>query len=313
MIDRVIILLLIFRNLKVCNSIPFADASDDIVNGTLSNFNTTSPNGVPEIPEEFTPSHIFEAIRNLQISSSIVSIILMVKGLFFCLMGQRLMRPTLFLTGAYIGVIGSFLCLNAIQNKTGSFGSNTDWIYFGVCIGIAIIIGLIFCKLVLLGCIALGGLLGYCAANLALVAGLGAVMDSKATIIFVVVLVVVGAVSVFFMEKYVIIFGTAIAGAFSFVVGLDTFLGTGFNELFRMVMNAQMPELKSIPEKVWIMCGGILFLTLIGITVQLNPPQCGSAFSRENCCGCCYVARDRYKPKRPRGEFIDKDSNSTLV
>ncbi|KAJ1562418.1 hypothetical protein HK096_010151 [Nowakowskiella sp. JEL0078] len=157
------------------------------------------------------------------------------------------------------------------------------------------------------GCVALGALLGYAIGNFAIVSGLGSVLDSKGTVVFIVVCVLVGAIAIFFVEKYVIVFGTSLTGAFAFIIGLDMFVTTGFNQLIRLALNAQTPDIRQIPGKIWGMAIGVMFLTVIGVIVQLKPP--GSL--RVSCC----ESRLSIRPKKPQGQFRDKPggSDTTLV
>lgn len=72
-------------------------------------------------------------------------------------------------------------------------------------------------------------------------------------------------VSVFLLERYIIIFATSFVGAYLFVFGLDLFVHTGFINGFRMILdhNSWHHVQYMINVNVYLMLGSIIVLTLM--------------------------------------------------
>ncbi|KAI8806446.1 hypothetical protein BJ742DRAFT_899279 [Cladochytrium replicatum] len=249
------------------------------INQTIAN----PPDGAPEIPEILWPSTIFGAAQStLSIPTSTAGIILIIAGVFFCFFGRKMLKPTLFVTGFYVGGILTYICLAAIQARIGgSFGPGAEYIYLFVCFAVGLILAIIFAKFVVVGCICLAIAVGYTAATLLLAAGLNIFMNHTGTVLFVIFCMVGCAVAVFFLENWIVLIGTALLGAFTLATGIDFFLRSGFNQISVRIWTSlgltcregPVVELKDVSDVAWGLMGGVVLVAVIGIIVQIRPPS----------------------------------------
>jgi hypothetical protein len=90
-------------------------------------------------------------------------------------------------------------------------------------------------------------------------------LQNVARICFIVGMAIVAGVSVFLLERYIIIFATSFIGAYLFVFGLDLFVHTGFINGFRIILdhNAWHHVQYMINVHLYLMLGAIIVLTLL--------------------------------------------------
>ncbi|KAJ3034543.1 hypothetical protein HDV00_004956 [Rhizophlyctis rosea] len=242
---------------------------------------------MPGLEGVSVPDTIAKLFQKLSAASGVTGAILIATGLVFCFLGRRLFKPTLFLTGFFIG--GTFLILNLLQKK---FGNISDVIYV-ICILIAgLVVGglcLCFFKLALL---ALGALLGLVIAQLILMAGVGNLVDGGTRTVIIVVLMLLTALLVLFTEHMVITLSTALTGATAVTLGIDVYVHTGLTVIITMILQYSLPPIKSIPPKAWGLAGGGLGLAILGIIVQMRVAR-GRKWRKEEAGVGAVVVGDR--------------------
>jgi hypothetical protein len=87
--------------------------------------------------------------------------------------------------------------------------------------------------------------------------------------IFIIACVVVGIVLTFFVERHVVIIGTAIVGSGSFFVGLDNFVNTGFSGAFTAFLAGNHTVFEyNVTGKVYGMLAGTLAMMVVGACFQ---------------------------------------------
>ncbi|RKO90383.1 hypothetical protein BDK51DRAFT_45980 [Blyttiomyces helicus] len=230
--------------------------------------NSTTDTG---IPDALLPTGLLEAYLNLNVASTFTGALLLVTGFLFCFWGIRFFKLTLFLAGFYAGVILSYIIMNKIAENSDSVSGQGHWVYLAGALVGGLLIGALCVCAFRLACLVIGALFGLAIGELVMIFGLGTVVDGSTKTMIIVIFVVLGAVSVFFYERYIIIFGTALLGASIFVCGVDVFARLGLIELLTLAIEYQMPPLADIPPKVWGLAGGGLVMALAGIYVQGRP------------------------------------------
>ena len=133
------------------------------------------------------------------------AVILTLGGLIACFAGYRLFRFVLGLYGFYLGAIVT----TAFMPPTNTWALVMAAIVGGV-VGALLIVGAYFVGV---------GLIGAGLAALALLSGWHAVMHAEPPTVVLVVVAVLGALGALSIVRYVVVFGSAIAGSWTAVVG----------------------------------------------------------------------------------------------
>ncbi|KAF9926308.1 hypothetical protein BGZ65_007337 [Modicella reniformis] len=232
------------------------------------------------------PSGAPGAVYRITISSTITAIVLMAAGFLFAFFGHKFFRITLFLTGFYGFATLAWIGLRNLEPSAG-YGSNAQWVYIGVSAAIGLIGGCLFICFWRLGFAALGGVAGFYLAIFILSwASSGVISNGTGRIIFIAAFVIVGIVLSFFLERHVVILGTAMVGAGSFFVGLDSFVHTGFQQAFVEFLGGNHSVLLGgayqVTGKVYGMLAGTLGMMVVGACFQY------------------YMHRDNFVPKSYR-------------
>ncbi|KAF9570093.1 hypothetical protein EC968_002263 [Mortierella alpina] len=208
---------------------------------------------------------------SITVDSVIVGIVLMAAGFLFAFFGHKFFKVTLFLAGFFTFAILVWLALAHLEPKQG-YGSNADWIYLGAGAAGGLIGGCLFLCFWRLGFAAIGGVAGFaCAMFILSWTSSGVISQGTGRIIFIVALVLVGILLTFFMERHIVILGTALVGAGAFFVGLDFFLHTGYKEAFRAFLSGNHSALfggYQVTGKVYGMLAGDLGMTVLGAAFQ---------------------------------------------
>ncbi|KAF9957798.1 hypothetical protein BGZ70_009406 [Mortierella alpina] len=208
---------------------------------------------------------------SITVDSVIVGIALIAAGFLFAFFGHKFFKITLFLAGFFTFSILVWLALAHLEPNKG-YGSNAGWIYLGAGAAGGLIGGCLFLCFWRLGFAAIGGVAGFAFAMFILSwASSGVISHGTGRIIFIVVFVLVGILLTFFVERHIVILGTALVGAGAFFVGLDFFLHTGYKETFRAFLSGNHSALfggYQVTGKVYGMLAGNLAMTVLGAAFQ---------------------------------------------
>ncbi|KAG0221363.1 hypothetical protein B0O80DRAFT_454956 [Mortierella sp. GBAus27b] len=214
------------------------------------------------------------SVTRITVSGTIVAIVLLVAGFLYAFFGHRFFRITLFLAGFYVCSMAAWIALRNFEPSNG-YGANAQWVYLGVSAVAGLLGGGLFLCFWRLGFAALGGIAGFYFAIFVLSwASSGLISNGTGRTIFIIVCVVLGIISTFFLERHVVILGTALVGSGSFFVGLDNFLNTGFNEAFNQFLTTgKTTSLVGtngyhVDGKVYGMLAGTLGMFVIGACFQ---------------------------------------------
>lgn len=229
------------------------------------------------------------ALYHITVSSTITAIVLMVAGFLFAFFGHKFFRITLFLAGFYVFATLAWIALLNLE-PSGGYGSNAQWVYVGVSGAVGLIGGCLFLIFWRLGFAALGGIAGFYLAIFILSwATSGVISNGTGRTIFIVCFVILGIILTFFLERHVVILGTAIVGSGSFFVGLDSFVHTGFQDAFIQFLSGKFGALLGtagyqVTGKVYGMLAGTLGMMVVGACFQY------------------YMHRDNFVPKHYRAQ-----------
>ncbi|KAG0350702.1 hypothetical protein BGZ54_003672 [Gamsiella multidivaricata] len=225
------------------------------------------------------------ATRGITVSSSIVAIVLMAAGFLFAFFGHKFFKITLFLAGFYAFATLAWIALRNLEPSFG-YGPHAEWVYIGVSGACGIIGGALFAFFWRIGFAAIGGVAGFYFSIFVLSwASSGLISNGTGRTIFIVACVIIGIVLAFFLERHVVIIGTAIVGSGSFFVGLDNFVHTGFKEAFTAFLAGNHAALfggYQVSGQVYGMLAGTLGMMVIGTIFQY------------------YMHRDSFIPKSHR-------------
>ncbi|KAF9935980.1 hypothetical protein BGZ67_002841 [Mortierella alpina] len=214
------------------------------------------------------------ALFKITVSGTIVAIVLMVAGFLFAFFGHKFFKITLFLAGFYVFSTLAWIALRNAEPAAG-YGTNAQWIYLGVAGAAGILGGGLFLCFWRLGFAAIGAIAGFYLAIFILSwASQGVISNGTGRTIFIVACVIVGIILTFFVERHVIIIGTAIVGSGSFFVGLDNFINTGFSAAFTAFLSGKGHQALlgtdgyQVSPKVYGMLAGTLAMMVIGACFQ---------------------------------------------
>ncbi|KAF9421214.1 hypothetical protein BGZ94_008886, partial [Podila epigama] len=164
------------------------------------------PDVTIQAPDPSNPGELFK----ITVSGTIVAIVLMAAGFMFAFFGHKFFRITLFLAGFYVFSTLAWIALINAQPETG-YGSNSQWVYLGVSGAAGILGGALFICFWKLGFAAIGAIAGFYLAIFILSwSDAGVISSGVGRTIFIVACVIVGIILTFFVERHVVILGTAI-------------------------------------------------------------------------------------------------------
>ncbi|KAF9584494.1 hypothetical protein BGW38_006250 [Lunasporangiospora selenospora] len=211
-------------------------------------------------------------VYKITISGTIVAIILMAAGFLFAFFGHKFFRITLFLSGFYVFSTLAWIALKNAEPANG-YGSNSQWIYLGAAGAAGILGGALFLCFWRLGFAAIGAIAGfYFAVFILSWANSGVISSGVGRTIFIIAFVIIGIVLTFFVERHVVILGTAIVGSGSFFVGLDNFVLTGFSDAFTAFLSGKKTAFGgdgyTVSGKVYGMLAGTLAMMVVGACFQ---------------------------------------------
>ncbi|KAF9298548.1 hypothetical protein BGZ74_009341 [Mortierella antarctica] len=205
----------------------------------------------------------------ITVSGTIAAIVLLVAGFLFAFFGHKFFRITLFLAGFYSFSTLAWIALKNLEPAAG-YGANAQWIYLGVSGAAGILGGALFICFWRLGFAAIGAVGGFYLAMFILSwAKNGVISSGVGRTIFIIACVIIGIVLTFFVERHVVILGTAIVGSGSFFLGLDFFLNTGFSAAFTSFLSGKnIGDGYEVTGKVYGMLAGTLAMMVVGACFQ---------------------------------------------
>ncbi|KAJ1929175.1 hypothetical protein IWQ60_001398 [Tieghemiomyces parasiticus] len=212
-----------------------------------------------------TQAEVSNKIGTIQI---VIGIILLIFGLMFAFLGNRLFRVAMFASGfVYLGLGILLLCIR-IKPPGDSTGRIIGYLVVAIVLGV--VGGFLFASVWWLGLAGVGSLGGIGLAVLILSFKHGGLIPSPVGRgLFVAGLAVAMVLLIFFVEKYVVIISTAFFGALATFVGLDCFIKTGFRFILYLVLTAKEERaLYETNSKVYGMIGGLLALFVVGSVCQ---------------------------------------------
>ncbi|KAG0056049.1 hypothetical protein BGZ83_006486 [Gryganskiella cystojenkinii] len=241
-----------FLVLLLCFFTSMAQAQAPGANVTLPDFG--GPNG---------------STLQITVSGSIVAIVLMVAGFLFAFFGHKFFKITLFLAGFYTLSTLAWIALRNFQPANG-YGTHSEWVYLGVAGVAGLIGGGLFLCFWQIGFAAIGAIAGFYFAIFVLSwAKSGVISNGTGRTIFIIACVIVGIVLTFFVERHVVILGTAIVGSGSFFVGLDNFVRTGFSGAFTAFLSGKHDVFEyEVTGKIYGMLAGTLAMMVFGACFQ---------------------------------------------
>jgi hypothetical protein len=163
------------------------------------------------------------------------------------------------------------LCQSVEADRTGIFGADTqrDLIYFISCFVVGILGGLVLTCIWKFGLFAIGCLLGWVLAAVILsFSSQGLISAGIGRTIFMIIMSIVFGIAILFLEKPLLVLGTAIPGAYAMTLGIDIFAMTGFATAARAFLSGSNSF--TLTTKVWILFGVFVFLSLVGVIHQFR-------------------------------------------
>ncbi|KAJ3387510.1 hypothetical protein HDU92_001919 [Lobulomyces angularis] len=198
-------------------------------------------------------------------------LIMMILGLIFLFFGLRLFRVASFIAGVYLGGSIAYIILSNVEPTSGY--QTREYLYLFVSLAVGIVFGLIAMCIWRLGLLAIGAFGGFTLSLFLLSWSSDGIFSGIGRIIFIIILVIVGAVLALIFEKLALILATSFAGAFSVIYGIDMFANAGFNVAVKSFLGNSNPEYYSqynISRDVYIELVALVILFLLGVLVQFR-------------------------------------------
>ncbi|KAI8851170.1 hypothetical protein BC829DRAFT_128029 [Chytridium lagenaria] len=209
-------------------------------------------------------------IGKLTAYSGIAAVIFIITGFVLVFWGHHVFKPVLFISGFYLMGILAFIAMQGIEYKTQKLigGESRDLVYFIVCIAAGLVGGLMFMCFWKLGMFAVGAVLGFVLATFILSFASGGLLSGVGRTIFIVIMVLIFGFTIYFLERPLLILGTAIPGSYAVILGVDLFARVGFANASQSFLSGNNNY--EVTPKVWVMIAAFLLLSLIGIVFQFR-------------------------------------------
>ncbi|KAF9927383.1 hypothetical protein FBU30_003289 [Linnemannia zychae] len=204
---------------------------------------------------------------NITVQAGIAGAILIVTGFILCFFGYSVFHVTMFLIGFYF-----FGNLTYIGMANGGITNST--LLLAVSIGVGVIGGLLLICCSRLGVAALGALALYALGLWVLGWKSGGVLTtSSSRIILLVALAIIGFILGLFRERETVMVGSAIVGAYSFVIGVDMFAHTGFKEQADQFINSRNTideHFENQTVGAYALLGTFIAMAILGMIIQFH-------------------------------------------
>ncbi|KAI7825271.1 hypothetical protein BC939DRAFT_396084 [Gamsiella multidivaricata] len=208
-----------------------------------------------------------EGPYNITVQGGIMGAILIVFGLILCFFGVRFFRITMFLVGFYF-----FANIAYVGMANGGVSSHTLLLVISIVVGIFGGLLMVCCSR--LGVAILGALALYTLGLWILGWKSGGVITSGVGRgILLGVLAIVGFILGFIREKEMVIIGSALLGAYSFVAGVDFFAHTGFIQQTNSFINSKSSvdnRVGNVTGAQYALLATFIVLALLGMAVQFH-------------------------------------------
>ncbi|KAK9713050.1 hypothetical protein K7432_006734 [Basidiobolus ranarum] len=203
-----------------------------------------------------------------QTQKIISGVLLILVGFAFCFFGRRLVKVTIFLAG-FVFFAGLAFIVLANISPISTDNTSKSWIFLAVSIVAGLIGGYLLICLFKVGLTFVGALGGFALSMIILSLKDNMLIPSNAgRIIFVVVFVVIGAVSILFLEKHILIWSSAITGSYAMVVGVDVFVKTGLYYSLNLFFRGHREVFYHTDAKVYAMLASVILITGVGALFQ---------------------------------------------
>ncbi|KAF8933338.1 hypothetical protein BGZ52_008014 [Haplosporangium bisporale] len=204
---------------------------------------------------------------NITVQAGIAGAILILAGFLLCFFGYRLFHATMFLIGFYF-----FGNVSYIGMANGGVTNSTLLLVISIVVGILGGLLLVCCSrlgVAVLGALALYSLglwiLGWKSGGL--------ITSSTGRAILLGVLAVVGFILGFIREREMVIIGSALVGAYSFILGIDMFAHTGFvnqADSFINSKNSVDNRVGNLDWKQYALLAAFIVMALLGMALQFR-------------------------------------------
>ena len=189
-------------------------------------------------------------------------------GVTVAFLGKKLVKPTICMVGTSAFILLSSLFIFTLA-FTKESSDTIEWVVFGVCCLVGVLVGLVLAYLSRLGGAVLAAWGGVCLA-LMLYTSFVYKIDNSSRVAFWVFVVLMGAafgVLGFLLFNHAIIISTAIIGSYAFMRGISLYAGGYPNEMMiiELIKNGQ---LTNFPTSFWIYFSGFIVMSLGCIVFQ---------------------------------------------
>ncbi|KAJ3314386.1 hypothetical protein HDV04_000348 [Boothiomyces sp. JEL0838] len=218
----------------------------------------STPSQYSPIIKDSVPFLANFAFTTKSIYNLVGAVLFIAIGLFLLFYGYETFEVMLFLVGGMIFALIAFIVLNTMQYRQVISFDNPDMWYFIILLISAVVGGLVILCTWNIGAYCVGLLLGYIVSSAILQFPQFPLTDMVYRAIFI------GAVCIFFilitikLQTVVLIIGTSFIGSFTFVMGLDYFINSGFGLwLYRSIDLHQVGELSQMGYYLFIAVGAL--------------------------------------------------------
>lgn len=196
-------------------------------------------------------------------------------GLIMCLLGYKLFKFILFLTGFFVGFFATYvICSLYMEGKfSGKAKQYQDQIYFAFSFGVGILVGLLTLCLYYLGLFMLGATMGWFA-GMAVLPFLKSQAHFLVTNMWLPYCICSGCAILFgvimlCLQRICIIISTSFLGALMIIHGLDYYIekGRAMNFTIQILQGNKKAHLPNC-WYTWLVLSFIPILTIVGIIVQ---------------------------------------------
>lgn len=241
----------------------------------------------------------FFSIRHLvqpDIPTSIIGVLGIIAGFLLSMFGLKLMKPTLFISG-YVFMMLVGIVLLARLEPSGGY-QNAEVIIMAGSSAMGVVGGLIALAYFRVGMTMLGATTGSLFAMFTLTFSPDSALNTDVSrMIYIFAFGGIGAVLVHFAEAYMVMFTTAMMGAYIFIASIDIFAQTGlFSEFTNLLTGQSHFSEVSHDTHLMLMLFAMMAMAMVGMAVQYR------IYSRDNAKG-----ESDESPRRGNGIFMSFD------
>lgn len=228
-------------------------------------FYSTSKDACPKVNFYIISSFLIEY-------KSFIGAIIIVFGLFLCILGLKVLKITIFFTTTAFSFILLFVFMFIIILPRG-----TDlfvvWIVAGCSIGLGILFGIVGVYYRRIFFTIMGGMIGFIIGNIFFVAVLSHIQWNS-TLLYILTLlifIIVFAIISYFFMKIIIILGTSMIGSYSIIWGISLYAGHYPSEsiIIDLINRGEREEIdKLMTWHVYIYISSMFILFIISVVFQ---------------------------------------------